>query len=206
MSGVGLDLELEKERGNAQFANRDYHNALQHYLFVMNNHPPSLLGAVTLSNMSECYLLLGHYHDALDAAEKSLELLPPNNANKISEKALFRRAKALEGVGSLDEALQSYRVILQQYPTNAGAAAGIRALTGEDATDSGGSLGRSRTTDLHGAQMKEFSEAMMKGLEREAKRESEEEEGGEQLSTCCELVSYLWCRGGRRRGKGGKGE
>lgn len=199
MSGVGLDLDLEKERGNAQFALNDYQGALKLYTFVMNNHPSSLLGAVTLSNMSECYLLLAQYHDALEAAEKSLELLPPNNANKISEKALFRRAKALEGVGNLDEALQSYRDLLQQYPANAGAAACIRALT----TESGD---RGRTTDLHGTQMKEFSEAMMKGLEREAKRESEEEEGEEQLSTCCELVSYLWCRGGRRRGKGGKGE
>jgi len=199
MSGVGLDLELEKEQGNALFASKDFKGALNHYLFVLDNHPSQELASVTLSNLSGCYLQLAQYHEALEAAEKSLELQSHAN-NKISEKALFRKAKALEGLGEVDHALHSYRTLLEHYPSNAGAAAAIKAMQGEDTTTFTGST--QRKLDSHGIQMRNFSTAMMKGLEKEAQRESEEE-GEEQgpLSTCCELLSYLWCKRGKRRVK-----
>ena len=200
MSGVGLDLELEKEQGNVLFASKNFKGALNHYHHVLSNQPSKALASVTLSNMSECYLQLDQYHEALEAAEKSLELQSHAN-NKLSEKALFRKAKALEGLGEIDHALQSYRTLLEHYPSNAGAAAAMRAMQGEDTTTYSGSA--QRKLDSHGIQMRNFSTAMMKGLEKEAQRESEEEEGEEQgpLSTCCELFSYLWCKRGRRRAK-----
>ncbi|MES1917565.1 MAG: hypothetical protein MHM6MM_009276, partial [Cercozoa sp. M6MM] len=88
-----------KESGDRAYANGDLQAALRHYTRATTEEPNN---ARVYGNRSQVHLLLGAPHDALDDAEKCVQLEPQ------WPRAYFRQARALEALLRVDEAKEAY--------------------------------------------------------------------------------------------------
>ena len=126
------DAEALKEQGNARLASGDASAARYKYLVALQMlaalPPPSQTDPVDIaarqtrevalavalhSNVAKACLDLSLYSDAAEAAARAIKLSPAH------EKALYRRAIALERIGLLCEAEEALTALLRAHPSNA---------------------------------------------------------------------------------------
>jgi stress-induced-phosphoprotein 1 len=105
------DKALEaKNKGNAAFSSGDFQTAVKCFTeaigYDSNNH-------VLFSNRSAAYCSMGKYEEALQDANKTVELKPDWS------KGYGRKGAALYGLHKYQEALQAYDKGLQLEPANA---------------------------------------------------------------------------------------
>eukprot|EP01018_Ginkgo_biloba_P035431 Gb_20152 [translate_table: standard] len=99
-----------KEEGNKRFQSRDYVGALEQYEQALKltprTHPDR---AVFHSNRAACLMQMKpiQYESVVNECTRALEVHP-----RFS-RALFRRARAYEGMGKLDLAMQDVQTLLQ---------------------------------------------------------------------------------------------
>lgn len=103
--GLPIKLELKrqsesvinelKQKGNNQFARKDYASAINSYTGALELDPNN---AVLLSNRAQAHLNLDQFRQALADAENAVKIDGTNS------KALFRQAKALYGLRLYEEA------------------------------------------------------------------------------------------------------
>uniref|UniRef100_A0A1Q3FNV7 Protein unc-45 homolog B n=1 Tax=Culex tarsalis TaxID=7177 RepID=A0A1Q3FNV7_CULTA len=106
------DPSVCKERGNEEFKNGFWDEALVWYTKAIKNGEKHKDLPVFYKNRAATYLKLEKYSKALDDCTKSLE----GCAN--DPKALFRRFQALEGLERFEEAYRDLRAIHTQDPNN----------------------------------------------------------------------------------------
>ncbi|XP_054267163.1 sperm-associated antigen 1-like [Macrosteles quadrilineatus] len=98
--------EHENLRGNEFYQAKDYEEAEKYYTASLAIHPT----AKTFNNRASCRLKLAKYSEAIEDADKTLEL----EANNI--KALYRKGIALKHLNKYQEALQIMKCILNLDP------------------------------------------------------------------------------------------
>lgn len=115
------EVNQHKMVGNDFFQRREYPEAIKHYtlsadkaaarpLFEANVYARDEL-AITICNRSAAYFLMGNHLEALVDANAVIALKRP------WVKGHFRRGKALQGLGRLEEAREAYLLGLQFDPT-----------------------------------------------------------------------------------------
>ena len=113
-----------KEDGNTHFKNQRYVEAVKSYnkaLEEFSQHHQFV--AVVLKNRAACYLKLKDFLAALSDCTQSLQITPND------PKALYRRAQAYEGDGSLTEAFSDLKLLISIDPKNKEANALAQKLT-----------------------------------------------------------------------------
>ncbi|KAL9698525.1 hypothetical protein quinque_001966 [Culex quinquefasciatus] len=106
------DPNVCKERGNEEFKNGFWDEALVWYTKAIKNGEKHKDLPVFYKNRAATYLKLENYTKALDDCTKSLEGCPND------PKALFRRFQALEGLERFEESYRDLRAIHTQDPNN----------------------------------------------------------------------------------------
>lgn len=106
------DPNVCKERGNEEFKNGFWDEALVWYTKAIKNGEKHKDLPVFYKNRAATYLKLENYSKALDDCTKSLEGCPND------PKALFRRFQALEGLERFEESYRDLRAIHTQDPNN----------------------------------------------------------------------------------------
>ena len=142
MAGTGLNLELDKGEANRLFELADYKGALQIYRHVLESGASGELAGQVCCNMAECYLRLGDFERAQGSAEDALGHV---SQGSVHEKACYRKARAIEGLGVPQLALQAFHKMLEMYPENSAAKLCIKRLEG-----------RRNDTSVHEAYQKMF--------------------------------------------------
>lgn len=106
------DPNLCKERGNEEFKNGFWEEALTWYTKAIKSGEKHKDLPVYYKNRAATYLKLEKYSKALDDCSKSLDGCPND------PKALFRRFQAFEGLERFEEAYKDLRQIHTQDPNN----------------------------------------------------------------------------------------
>ena len=126
----GGSAEAAAEEGRARFSAGDFEGALEAFGRALGRGGAGGAGggpgprARLLCNRALCYARLERWAESLAEADAALEAEPR------SEKGLFRRAAALEGLGRPGPAAEALGALLAIYPSNAPAAAALRRLRG----------------------------------------------------------------------------
>jgi len=198
MSGVGLNLEGDKEEGNKLYEKKDYRGAISVYAHCIKSGAEGELAAQCHLNTAECYLCLLDHANAKAAAEAALGCVAPGA--RLHEKALFRIAKSIEGSGHPSTALTAYEKLLELYPENIAAKIACKRLGG------GGSQAR---FDAPSRQINNVYAKMFQSLEQISElepRETEEVVQNLELekseSSWLRAVKRIFCCGCRGRGAG----
>ncbi|RXW19803.1 hypothetical protein EST38_g6055 [Candolleomyces aberdarensis] len=103
-----IKAEQEKEKGNLAFRDGHYVEAVDHYRKAQEIEPE--LPHYQL-NMAAAYLKLNKWMEAEQACTRALNM-------HRSSKGLFRRAKARQMLGKVDDAIQDYRALIRLQPYN----------------------------------------------------------------------------------------
>lgn len=120
---MSRELALEaKSRGNAAFSKGAYQEAISAFSEAIQHDPSD---HVFFSNRSACYAGLSQFKEALDDAEKCVELAPK------WVKGYSRKGLALFRLGKLDEALEVYQKGLELDPANEGLKTDIQSVQNE---------------------------------------------------------------------------
>ncbi|KAK9746745.1 Tetratricopeptide repeat [Popillia japonica] len=102
-----------KEKGNEAYKLENWNDAIKFYQKAINLSPSDNKDlSVYHKNLAAAYLKLNKFDEAIEACDKSLELVPND------PKALFRRLQALENVERFEEAYRDARQILNDDPSN----------------------------------------------------------------------------------------
>ncbi|KAJ3175082.1 cytochrome c oxidase subunit 1 [Geranomyces variabilis] len=123
-----VDKALEhKAKGNAEFKNQNYADALASYLEAVAICPEDEVGdrAVFHANIAACHIHTKEYAKAVASCTEALKCKPDY------QKALLRRAAANEKIGSwssLTDSLADYKAIAAADPKNREAAALVQSL------------------------------------------------------------------------------
>lgn len=126
----------DKAKGNSQFAAGKLADALTYYehaLRLIKDCEPKEVGTASLeeskvhANRAECFLRHRKWQSAVDAATAALD------ADSRNVKALFRRAKADQGLGDSAAAIADVRAVVHLEPRNQQARALLRELHPLDA-------------------------------------------------------------------------
>ncbi|KAF5908894.1 tetratricopeptide repeat protein 1-like, partial [Clarias magur] len=101
-----------KEKGNAQFKNREYAEAQKSYTAALAICPVcySKDRSILFSNRAAARIHLEERLDAISDCTKAIEL----NQNYV--RAILRRAELYEQTEKLDEALEDYKAVLEKDP------------------------------------------------------------------------------------------
>lgn len=122
-SALALAMQC-KEDGNSHFKNESYLEAIECYNRALKKCPKGhVCRAVFLKNKAACHLKLKNYSSALSDCTQSLQITPND------PKALYRRAQAYEGNGSLTDAFNDLKHLLAIDPKNKEANELARKLT-----------------------------------------------------------------------------
>lgn len=105
-----MSPEEYKALGNKAFAAKDFKTAIEHFDKAIELSPAP--NHVLYSNRSACYASQGNYDQALEDANKCVEI------NSSWAKGYNRIAAAAYGLGKLDDAAQAYQQALQLDPAN----------------------------------------------------------------------------------------
>ncbi len=105
-----MSSEEYKALGNKAFAAKDFKTAIEHFDKAIELSPAP--NHVLYSNRSACYASQGNYDQALEDANKCVEI------NSSWAKGYNRIAAAAYGLGKLDDAAQAYQQALQLDPAN----------------------------------------------------------------------------------------
>lgn len=114
--------EQYKAQGNEKFAAGDYRGAVDLFSKAIELDSKS---HILFSNRSACYASLREYSSALEDAERSISL------RSDWAKAYSRKGAALQGLGRLSEALDSFRKGLSLDPESAALRAAIQSCEEE---------------------------------------------------------------------------
>ncbi|KIY63208.1 hypothetical protein CYLTODRAFT_494094 [Cylindrobasidium torrendii FP15055 ss-10] len=117
-----LRAEHEKESGNQYFRRGQYEKAINHYEAAHRIEPEVPHYQL---NLAMAYLKLEKWIEAEEACTKAL-------SQHRSSKGLFRRARARQMLGKVDEAIKDLRTIVRSQPTNGDAIAELLALLPQD--------------------------------------------------------------------------
>uniref|UniRef100_A0A7E4VDE6 TPR_REGION domain-containing protein n=1 Tax=Panagrellus redivivus TaxID=6233 RepID=A0A7E4VDE6_PANRE len=116
-----------REEGNRLFKEKQYDAAKEKYrealtildTLILNEKPgdPEWIeldqkNLPLYLNLSQCYLNLGNYYEAIGATEEALKRDPTN------EKGLFRKAKGLIAVWDLDTAEECLQTLRSEHPSS----------------------------------------------------------------------------------------
>ncbi|KAK4692048.1 translocation protein SEC72, partial [Phenoliferia sp. Uapishka_3] len=123
------EVNKHKEDGNLYFRNRDYPEAIKHYtlsadkaaarpVFEANVYARDEI-AITVCNRSAAHYLMGNFVEALVDANAVIALKRP------WVKGHFRKGKALQGLGRLEESREAFLLGLQFDPTAEDLSAGV---------------------------------------------------------------------------------
>lgn len=125
-----------KAQGNAAYAANDYKKAVRLFSQAIDADDKN---QVLFSNRSAAYASLGEFQNALDDAEKCVEL------KSDWSKAWSRKGAALHGLGRLSEAIDAYKEGQKLDPENvqiqAGLSAAEKALENSKPDNSSGNTG-----------------------------------------------------------------
>uniref|UniRef100_A0A7S0E9D0 Uncharacterized protein n=1 Tax=Hanusia phi TaxID=3032 RepID=A0A7S0E9D0_9CRYP len=106
-------VQMAKAMGNAAFKEAAFEEAIQHYTIAIDLNPSHSDVFKLLSNRSACFCHLSQYDKALQDANDVINMEP-----KWS-KGYCRRAAALAGQGSIDQAIAAYQAALPLDPDKA---------------------------------------------------------------------------------------
>lgn len=123
-------VEGLKNEGNLAFAAKDYKLSVQKFTEAITIDPTN---GVFFSNRSAAFACLQRWEDALNDAEKAIELKPD------WVKGYGRKGTALQGLARWEEALQAFQDGLQLEPENAQLIKGRDACQAKLAESSGSS-------------------------------------------------------------------
>jgi len=124
-------MEAEKALGNEQFKAGNYPKAIEHFTKAIALEPNNVL----YSNRSACYCGLKQYQEALDDAQKCIEL------KSDWGKGYGRKGAALHGLGRFDQAIAAYEKGLDVEPGLAMLTKGLEDAKRESERNNSGGLG-----------------------------------------------------------------
>lgn len=113
-----IKAEQEKEMGNTAFRNGNYLDAVESYRRAQEIEPE--LPHYQL-NLAAAHLKLNEWMEAEKACTRAL-------SQHRSSKGLFRRAKARQMQGKIDEAIEDYRALIRLQPHNTDAMIDLLSL------------------------------------------------------------------------------
>lgn len=117
---MSLSADEYKQQGNAAFAAKDYNKAVE--LFTKGIDISEQPNHVLYSNRSACFASLKKFEEALNDANECVKI------NPSWSKGYNRIGAAQFGLGSLDEAEQSYKKALELDATNKAAKDGLEQV------------------------------------------------------------------------------
>jgi tetratricopeptide (TPR) repeat protein len=109
---VNSEIDRLKDQGNLEFASKNYNKALDKYQECLIKDVPADIKLILYSNSAECYLRLKSPDQALDQAEKALNIDPKHI------KSLLRRAKAKKMLGKYRNSRSDLEECLKLDPSN----------------------------------------------------------------------------------------
>jgi tetratricopeptide (TPR) repeat protein len=146
-----------KDEGNKLFGRKEYTKAFEAYEKALKMLPEGHSEAVLLhSNKAACSMMLKKYKEAVNECTSALDVAPNN------QKALLRRAKALEAMGLYKQALsdvQKVNKLDDAPPENQATEKRLKdILAGKKPANAGSSLvGRRKASSTSGAQRQQIS-------------------------------------------------
>ncbi|PUZ62065.1 hypothetical protein GQ55_4G328100 [Panicum hallii var. hallii] len=114
---LGQAADHHRERGNESFKQKKYHEAAVHYTKAMKMNPKD---PKIFSNRAQCYIYLGALPQALEDAEKCIELDP------TFLKGYVRKAKVQFLMEDYENAMATYQEGLRCDPNNLEVLDGLR--------------------------------------------------------------------------------
>jgi DnaJ family protein C protein 8 len=112
-----IQRDESKAAGDAAFRQADYTTAANHYSAALSVDPDN---ATLLSNRSAAYLKSSQKSKALHDAQKCVAI------GTMGYKGHSRLAAALQSLGRYEQALGSWKIVLQQDPNNQAALKGVQ--------------------------------------------------------------------------------
>ncbi|OMJ71796.1 hypothetical protein SteCoe_29887 [Stentor coeruleus] len=106
------EVDRLKDQGNLAFSNKEYDKAIEKYAECLQRAVNPEMLVILNSNSSECFLRIKKPEQALEHAEKALDL------DKKHVKSLVRRAKAKKMLGKFKSAKADLQFCLELEPNN----------------------------------------------------------------------------------------
>jgi len=104
-----MTAETYKEKGNAEFSNKNYEKAIEYYTYATEMNPKN---HVYFTNRSMCYAAMEKWDKSLRDADRAISL------NSNWEKGHYRRGVALQKLKQFKDAMEAFETCMKIAPTN----------------------------------------------------------------------------------------